>query len=108
MRVPTVFQATLIFAAILSVCGGVSAAPGDVLHIQRGNVYLRPAPSTHSGVLMRLRRGQTVTELERRDGWVRVATFGVAGEQGWIQGAFVGPNPPRAQPHRRHLVKRTR
>ncbi len=43
---------------------------------------------------MRLRRGQTVTELERRDGWVRVAIFDVISEEGWIQGAFAGPDAP--------------
>lgn len=108
MRAPAIFQAVLIFAAISAFCGGVSAAPGEVLHVQKRNVYLRPAPSTHSGVLMRLRRGQAVTELERRDGWVRVATFDVISEEGWIQGVFVSAEAPGPENPKTAEIAQTR
>lgn len=64
--------------------------PGPTLFVQSKTAKLYETPSTRSKILMELRKGHKVTELERIDHWVKVRVETAKGTSGWIHRSEVG------------------
>ncbi len=65
--------------------------PGPTLFVQSKTAELYETPSTQSKILMELRKGHKITELERIDLWVKVRVETAGGTTGWIHTSVVGP-----------------
>jgi SH3-like domain-containing protein len=71
----------VIFFPVTFAHGEGNAPPGTAAELSRDKVRLRAAPET-GPVQARLRRGELLRLLERRDEWLRVRT--ADGLEGWV------------------------
>jgi hypothetical protein len=90
-----------LFAFVTSTCW---AANGDPLVVSQDGAALHDAPREDAPVLLRLNRGHSLVEEERRDSWVRVTVPGVhlPGRETWLPDSAVAarqpePEEPQAQ-----------
>lgn len=80
----------LSIGLIFLFAGNAFAEPGDILHVHGTVVNLRQGPSTNYPVLLKLRRGDKLLELQRKGDWVEVHPDGMDGTCGWIYAPLVG------------------
>lgn len=64
---------------------------GPSLFVHSKVTKLYEIPSTQSKILMELRKGHKITELERINHWVKVRVETAAGTSGWVHTSEVGP-----------------
>lgn len=84
------FLRLALLALIASVSGPMSASADYV----RGELHLnmRTGPGTQYRITHRLKSGDVVTVLEKRDDWERVRTQG--DRKGWVPAGFTSREPP--------------
>jgi len=66
-----------------------------VLYVQPYMLNLRACPGMECTILLTLRRGAEVAEIESQAPWRRVRVSGTE-IQGWVGASFVEPSPPAA------------
>ncbi len=80
----------IAWAAVL-VMAGAFPALAETLYVNRDQVPLRAGPASYYNVVYTARRGEALTVLSRRGGWVRVRG---AGGTGWVFGTALAKSRP--------------
>jgi uncharacterized protein YgiM (DUF1202 family) len=81
------FRTTL--AALLLVAA--APAPAEDLYVQSAKARILDNPSFQAAVVVTAEKGDSVTLIERKDKWVKVA---FKDKQGWVSALLVGAKPP--------------
>lgn len=73
-------------------------ATGDPLFVVSKIVNMRAGPSTDDEVLLKLRHGRKLEELQRQGNWVEVDTGREDIPSGWIYARLLSPEPAAGTP----------
>ncbi|KIH76683.1 Uncharacterized conserved protein YgiM, contains N-terminal SH3 domain, DUF1202 family [Geoalkalibacter ferrihydriticus] len=82
----------LLICLFLDAASGI-AASGDRLYVTGSSVNVRSGPDTSRSVLMQLGEGHELTEIERRNDWVRVRIAWIGGS-GWVHDSLLTSEAP--------------
>lgn len=75
-----------------------TADTGDRLYVKFPIVNLRSGPDITSPVILKLKKGRALIEVERQDDWVLVATGRHDIKSGWLYANLLSPTNPDEKP----------
>lgn len=75
-----------------------AADTGDRLYVKYPVVNLRSGPDITKPVILKLKKGRALIEVERQDNWVLVATGRHDIKSGWLYANLLSPTRPGAKP----------
>jgi hypothetical protein len=74
------------------------AETGDYLYVKGDVVNMRSEPSTESNVIVKLRRGHRLIEIQKKGKWIEVGADSTGGKTGWIYASLTSTTPLHGKP----------